>query len=317
LKKISSNGELHRKNMVFQRYKYLYLLMIPGALWYIFFHILPLYGIVIAFQDFSPRKGIMGSEWVGLQHLRNLFNSAMFTRTLTNTLKISGLKLLFGFPMPIILALSLNTISQKRLGNRAFKRSIQTITYLPHFLSWVIVAGMSFSIFNQYTGVLLRVFGNLGIPYTDITRNPDTFVSFLVMSSIWKGAGWGSIIYLAALAGIDQQLYEAATIDGATRFQQTMRITIPLLMPICAIILILSVGRILTEDFQQIYLFAGENAALNRVSDVFETYIYRMGIRKANFSFPAAVGIFQSFFGALLVLGSNKVSKKLGYEGIW
>ncbi len=317
MKALNRNGKLRQKNMVFQRYKYLYLLMVPGALWYICFHILPLYGIVIAFQDFSPRKGILGSEWVGLQHFRNLLNSVMFKRTLVNTLKISGLKLLFGFPMPIILALSLNTISQKRLGSRAFKRSIQTFTYLPHFLSWVIVAGMSFSIFNQYTGVLLRVFGNLGIPYTDISRNPDAFVSFLVMTSIWKGAGWGSIIYLAALAGIDQQLYEAATIDGASRFQQTIRITIPLLMPICAIILILSVGRILTEDFQQIYLFAGENASLNRVSDVFETYIYRMGIRKANFSFPAAVGIFQSFFGALLVLGSNKISKKLGYEGIW
>lgn len=303
--------------MIFQRYKYLYLLMIPGALWYLFFHIMPLYGIAIAFQDFSPRKGITGSEWVGFEHLSNLFGSAMFMRTLGNTLKISFLKLLFGFPVPVILALSLNALSQKTLGHRAFKRTVQTVSYLPHFLSWVIVAGMSFSIFNQYTGVLVRLAGNLGIEYMDISRNGDTFVSFLVSTAIWKGAGWGSIIYLAALAGIDPQLYEAAVMDGASKLQQTLKITLPLLIPICAIMLILQVGRILTEDFQQIYLFAGENAELNRVSDVFETYIYRLGIRKGNFSFPAAVGIFQAFFGAFLVLGTNKISKKLGYEGIW
>jgi len=295
-----------------RRYKYLYILMVPGLLWYVLFHLWPLYGIVVAFQDFRPYQGFLGSEWVGLKHFANLFSSHSFPRILKNTVLISSLKLIFGFPAPIILALCINEV-----GNRRAKRFVQTVSYLPHFISWVIVSGIVFSVFNNYYGILKRLVEAFGIKYMDISVEPKYFIIFLVLTSIWKSAGMGSIIYLAAITGIDKNLYEAAAIDGAGRWKQTVNITIPTILPICAIVFILSVGTLLTGDFEQIYLFAKENSELVRISDIFETYIYRNGIRAANFSFPAAVGVFQSFFAALLVLGTNKIAKKLGYGGIW
>ncbi len=302
----------------FRRYKYFYIMMIPGILWYILFHIWPLYGITIAFKNYMPMKGIMGSPWIGLEHIRNLVTSATFPTLLKNTVFISFLKLLFAFPFPIILALSIHSVS-----NRIFKKTIQTISYLPHFLSWVIVVGISFAFFNSYYGVLKTVFENLGLPYIDVTVTARTFVGFLVGSHIWKTAGWSSIIYLATLAGIDSQMYEAAIIDGASKWKQLIYITIPSLLPTVAIIFILSVGTLIQGDFEQIFLFQTKGSIqfpdpeILKVSEIFETYIYRMGILKTNFSFPAAMGVFQSSFAALLILFTNKLAKKLGYEGIW
>lgn len=295
-----------------KRYKYLYILMIPGILWYLLFHILPLYGILVAFEDFKPRLGITGSPWVGLKHFVNLFSSQSFPRILGNTVFISALKLFCGFPMPIILALSVNSIK-----NKFFKKSVQTLSYLPNFLSWVVVYGISYTLFNDYDSVFRNLLVGFGLNYSDPTANSETFIAFLVLSSIWKGMGMSSIIYLASLAGIDQQLYEAATVDGASKWKQLWKITIPCLMPICAIVLILSVGSLVGGDFEQIFLYQRENPSLSAISDIFETYIFRNGIRAVNFSAPAAVGIFQSIFAASLVLITNKVAKKLGYEGIW
>ncbi len=295
-----------------KNYKYLYLLMVPGFLWLLVFHIAPIFGIVIAFQDYNPMVGILKSEWVGLSNFKMLLSSSSFLRILGNTLKISAAKIFIGFPVPLILALLIYSCR-----NRYIKKIVQTFSYLPNFLSWVVVVGISFTLFNPYYGVFQNVFTALGIPYTDITTNTRTFISFIVGSSIWKGMGMQSIIYLAALSNMDMEMFEAATVDGANRRQKLWHITLPTIAPVCAVVLILAVGGLLTGDFEQIYLFAGENAQLRMVSDVFETFVYRNGIRAAQFSFPAAVGLFQSVFACILVLITNWLSKKFGYEGIW
>ena len=295
-----------------KKYKYMYLLMIPGFLWLIFFHIAPLFGIVIAFQDFNPFEGILKSEWVGLKNFRDLLTSRAFIRILCNTLKISAGKIFLGFPVPIILALLIHSCK-----NKYFKKTVQTFSYLPHFLSWVVIVGINFALFNPYYGVFHNLCSSLGLAYTDITTNSGTFIGFLIASGIWKGMGMQSIVYLAALSGMDQEMFEAATVDGASRVQKLWYITLPTIAPVCAVVLILAVGGLLSGDFEQIYLFVGENRQLANISDIFETYVYRNGIRGAEFSFPAAVGLFQSFFACILVLSTNWLSKKLGYEGIW
>jgi len=296
-----------------RQYAWLFLLMLPGFIWYLLFHLLPLYGIVVAFQDYRPLDGIFGSAFVGLKHFRSITATRSFGTILRNTLVISSLKLLFGFPAPILLALSIHAVR-----NTVFKRTIQTITYLPHFLSWVVVTGIVFAVFNEYFGVLKILAESLGLSYLDVSTHPDSFIGFLVASSVWKSAGWGSIIYLASLASIDAELYEAAQIDGAGPLRRLISITVPLLMPTCAVVLILSVGGLLSGDFEQIFLFAKDNnVQLVRRSEIFETFIYRNGIRSANFSFPAAVGLFQSCFGAVLILLTNRIAKKFGYEGLW
>jgi len=217
--------------------------------------------------------------------------------------------------LPIVFALCLNEIHFT-----PFKKVVQTISYLPYFLSWVIIMGLCTVLFSEYTGVFKSICDLVGIGYTDPTQNPDTFVAFIVGSHVWKSLGWGSIIYLATISGIDQEIYEAARIDGAGRWKQLLHITLPEIAPTVAIMLILSVGSILGSDFEQIYLFQGGqlfNPMLVEVSETFDTWIYRHGIAMGSFSGPAAVGMFQSIFGALLIFSTNKVSKKLGYEGIW
>lgn len=294
------------------KYRYLYILMIPGVLFYLIFAYLPMYGLVVAFQKFIPAQGIFRSEWVGFDHFRNLFNSLLFMRVLKNTVIISLYKLVAGFPVPIILALMLNEIRLK-----FFKSFVQTVSYLPNFISWVIVSGMVYAIFNDHYGVLAGAADWLGLPYNNISRDPEHFRTFLVLTAIWKTAGWSSIIYLAAITNIDPEQYEAATIDGANKWQRIVHITLPSIAPIIAIVLILSVGAILTQDFEQIYILSGENPSLLRVSDIFESYVFREGIKANNFSFPAAVGIFQSFVGMWLIIAVNHIAKKLGHEGIW
>ena len=293
------------------KYKYLYLLMIPGALWFLCFHLLPLYGISIAFMDYSPKTG-MFSEFVGLYNFRVLFSNDEFTHILWNTVRISLLKILFGFPMPILLALSINAVRVQW-----FRKISQTISYLPNFISWMIVYTICVELFNGYTGVFASLFQKLGIPYQDPTLNAGSLIGFLVFTSVWKSMGMGSIIYLAALSGIDQQLYEAASVDGANSFRKLISITLPSIAPVCAVVLILNIGQLLGGDFEQIYLFQRSSDELVAVSEIFETYIYRNGIRANNFSLPAAMGIFQSTFGAVLIVTSNKIANKLGYEGIW
>lgn len=298
-----------------RKYRSLYLMLIPGAIWYILFHILPLYGIGIAFVDYDIMGGLFESEFVGLQHFRAFVNSASFWTILRNTVLISTLKIALGFPLPIIFALLLNEIRAVK-----FKKVAQTISYLPYFLSWVIVMGITTVLFNDYTGAVKPLFELLGIEYHNPAANPDTFVGFLVLSHVWKSVGWGSIIYLAALSGIDQEMIEASYIDGAGRWKRLLHITLPSIAPMIAIQLILTMGSILGSDFEQIYLYTGGqryNPMLTAVAETFDTWIYRNGIASGSFSGPAAVGIFQSVFGAALVLLTNKLSKLFGYEGIW
>lgn len=295
-----------------KQHKYMYLLMAPGFLWLLVFHIAPIFGIVIAFMDYNPMVGIWESEWVGMLHFKQLMSTRSFLRILGNTLKISAGKIFLGFPVPLILALLIHGCKRKR-----FKKLIQTCSYLPNFLSWIVIVGISFVLFNPYYGVFQNLFKALGIPYTDITTDKDSFLGFIIGSSIWKGMGMQSIIYLAALTSMDQEMFEAATVDGANRFQQLWHITLPTIAPTCAVVLILAVGGLLSGDFEQIYLFAGENFQLRNISDIFETFVYRNGVRAAEFSFPAAVGLFQSCFSCILVLLTNKIAKKLGYDGLW
>ncbi len=300
-----------------KRHKYavLYLMLIPGAIYYILFHILPLYGIGIAFVDYNIIGGLFESEFVGLKHFRAFLSSASFYDVLQNTLVINGLKILFGFPLPIVFALLLNEVRLMK-----FKKTAQTISYLPYFLSWVIVMGITDVILSDYTGAIKPLFEVLGIDYHNPSKTPDTFVAFLVVIHVWKSLGWGSIIYLAALSGIDQEMLEAASIDGAGRWKRLIHITLPSLAPMIAIQLILTTGSILGSDFEQIYLYTGGqryNPQLTAVADTFDTWIYRNGIASGSFSSASAMGLFQALFGAGLVLLTNKISKRLGYEGIW
>lgn len=311
MKEISSVRKSSTWKAILQ-HKYLYLLMIPGLLWLLVFHIAPLFGIVIAFMDYNPMVDLWESEWVGFQHFKDLLSTQSFLRILGNTLKISAAKIFLGFPVPLILALLIHGCKRKK-----FKKLIQTCSYLPNFLSWIVIVGISFVLFNPYYGVFQNVFEALGIPYTDVTTDKDSFLGFIVGSAIWKGMGMQSIIYLAALTGMDTDMFEAAELDGANRFQQLWHITLPTIAPVCAVVLILSVGGLLSGDFEQIYLFAGENAQLRNISDIFETFVYRNGVRAAEFSFPAAVGLFQSCFSCLLVLLTNWLAKKMGYDGLW
>lgn len=313
-RKKNDGFELSRKKRL-RKYRMLYLMLIPGALYFILFHILPLYGIAIAFVDYDILGGIFESEFVGLRHFRAFVGSANFWTILKNTVTISSLKILFGFPLPIVFALLLNEIRAAK-----FKKVSQTISYLPFFLSWVIVMGITTVLLNDYTGAVKPLFELLGIDYNNPSTNPEAFVGFLVLTHVWKSVGWGSIIYLAALAGIDQEMIEAAHIDGAGRWKRMIHITLPSIAPMIAIQLILTMGSILGSDFEQIYLYTGGqryNPMLTAVAETFDTWIYRNGIASGSFSGPAAVGIFQSVFGAGLVLLTNKISKRLGYEGIW
>lgn len=298
-----------------RKYRALYIMLIPGALYFILFHILPLYGIAIAFVDYDILGGIFKSKFVGFRNFEAFLNTANFWTILKNTVVISGLKILLGFPLPIVFALCLNEIRAVK-----FKKVTQTISYLPYFLSWVIVMGISSVLLNDYTGAVKPLFEFLGIEYVNPATNPDTFVGFLVFAHVWKSVGWGSIIYLAALAGIDQEMIEASYIDGAGRWKRLIYITLPSIAPMIAIQLILTMGGILSSDFEQIYLFSGGqryNPMLTAVAETFDTWIYRNGIAAGAFSGPAAMGIFQSVFGAGLVLLTNKISKFFGYEGIW
>lgn len=296
------------------KYRYLHLFALPCVLYFVVFKYLPMYGIVMAFKNFHGVGGFAGiwsSEWVGLLHFKNFFSSIYFWRLLRNTLLISFYRLLFSFPAPILLALLIN-----ELNNRIFKRTVQTITYMPYFLSWVVAAGLIMTLCSPTNGpvniILESVFGIEPIFFVSNTR---FFRGLLVISDIWKSAGWGTIIYLAAITGINQELYEAAIMDGATRWHKIVYITLPSISEIIAIMFILAVGKVLDQNFDQIFNLY--SPAVYEVADVFETYVYRAGIVQSQFSYTTAVGLFKSLVSLLLVFISNKVAKKLGTEGLW
>ena len=293
----------------FAKNKSLYLMFLPILAYFIIFCYGPMYGILMAFQDYSPRLGISGSEWVGFENFIDFFNSPSFWPVLKNTLKISFATLIFGFPAPIFLALLLNEVKSVKVG-----RVVQNITYLPHFISMVVVCGMV-TMFTSDTGFVGMAYNAITGSKGNMLGDPDNFLPIYVISNIWKEVGWGSIIYLSALLAIDDSLYEAAEIDGASRWKQTLHITLPGIIPTITIMLILRVGHILGVGYEKVLLL--QNSANIDVSEVISTYVYKRGIRDASFSYSAAVGLFNTAVNLIFLITTNKISKRLNETSLW
>ncbi|MBU7314920.1 ABC transporter permease [Paenibacillus oleatilyticus] len=292
------------------RDKYLYLLLLPGMLFIVVFKYIPMYGLVIAFQEYNILQGVGGSDWVGLYQFEKLFTMLDFTNVFKNTLIISTLKLVWGFPAPIVLALLLNEVKQLM-----FQRFVQTVVYLPHFISWVIFSGIIIIFLNPVDGLVNQVMGWFGGEPIDFLIEKSYFRSILVATDIYKEVGWGTIIYLAAISGINPQLYEAAIVDGAGRFRQMWNITLPSIRHVIVILFILSLGNILDAGFLQTLLLY--NPLVMDVADIIDTYVYRKGIVDASYSLGAAAGVFKSVIALILVAASNQLAKKFGEEGLW
>lgn len=290
------------KNELWQN-RYLYLLAIPVIAYYVLFCYVPMFGLVIGFKQYELGKSIMECQWVGLKYFKEFFSGIYFGRLMRNTLLISFYSILFGFPAPIIFSLLLNELRQRR-----FKKMVQTVTYLPHFISLVVICGMIVD-FLASDGVLTRMLSVFGGQKANYVGDPRYFRAIYVVSEIWQDVGWNSIIYLAALAGIDQQLYEAAVIDGAGRWKQTLHITLPGIMPTIMIMLIMRIGQVLSVGYEKIILLYGPGTF--EVADVISSYVYRMGIGQARYSFSTAVGLFQSVVNVILLVVANATSRRL------
>ncbi|UVI32848.1 ABC transporter permease [Paenibacillus spongiae] len=303
---------VHRQRFIKDliRDKYLYLLLLPGIVFLLIFKYYPMYGLIIAFKEFNIFTGISASPWVGLQQFERLFRTPDFGQIFANTFIISAMKLLLGFPAAIILSLLLN-----ELKNRMFKKFTQTVIYLPHFISWVIFAGIITIFLNPVDGIVNYVLGMFGAKPVSFLTESSYFRWILVFSDIYKEIGWGTIIYLAAMAGVDPNLYEAARMDGANRLKQMWHVTLPSIRPVIIILFILSLGNILEAGFMQIFLLY--NPLVYDVADVIDTYVYRKGILESNYSLGAAAGIFKSVIALVLIVLANQFVKKTGNEGLW
>lgn len=293
----------------FKQNKFVILMALPVVLWYVIFHYVPLYGISIAFKNFSPMKGIMGSPWVGLRYFNEFFQGYYAWRVIKNTLLINVYQLIFGFPAPIILALLLNEIK-----NSIFKRAVQTVTYLPHFISIVVICGMIVD-FTAKGGVINTVLSVFGWTPANLLLKPEYFRTIYIGSGIWQGIGWGSIIYLAALSGIDTEQYEAATIDGANRWKQFVNVTLPGIAPTIIILLILNIGRLMSEGADKVILLYNPNTY--ETADIISSFVYRRGLIESNFSFSTAVGLFNSVVNLILLVTANKISRKVNETSLW
>ena len=287
----------------------LYLMMLPIIVYYLIFKFGPMFGLSIAFMDYKPAKGFLGSNFVGLKHFKNFFTNYYFGRLLTNTIRISICSLLT-FPAPIILALLLNELKSKR-----FSKWAQTITYIPHFISTVVICGIIVKLTSSTGGITSILHTLFGIPEETLLNQSKYFLPIYILSDLWQTLGWNSIIYLSALAGIDQELYDAAKVDGAGRFKQVLYITIPCLMPTIIIMLILKMGKIFNVGYEKIMLLY--NPAIYDVADVINTYVYRKGLIDAQYSYSAAVGLFNCIVSFTLVTLTNKLSKKASGSGLW
>jgi putative aldouronate transport system permease protein len=285
------------------------MMAVPVA-WYIIFCYVPMYGLQIAFRDYMPSRGFLGSVFVGFKHFRRFFNSFYFIRIMRNTLGINFYSLLVGFPIPIIFALLLN-----ELTNRHYKKIVQNITYLPHFLSTVVIVSIINMLFAVDNGVVNHFFKFFGKPAQDFLISSRIFKHLYVWSGVWENMGWDAIIYIAALAGVDPSLYEAATIDGASRVQKIRRISVPCIMPTIIIMLLLRCGHIMNIGYEKILLL--QNSLNMESSDVISTFVYRSGILSAEFSFAAAVGLFNSVCNFALLVVANKTAKYFSETGLW
>ena len=290
--------------------KWIYLLLAPGLLYFLIFKYVPMWGILLAFQDYQPFLGFWKSEWVGLDHFKVFFNNPEFFMLLRNTLTLSFYNLVFFFPMPIVLALLLNEVRRS-----FFKRTIQTLIYVPHFISMVIVASLTYVLLTTQGGFVNGLLEQYAGTKIDFLASPEWFRPMIIVQTIWKECGFGTIIFLAALAGVDVEQYEAAIMDGANRWRQAWHITLPSIRNTIVILLILRMGDVLDNGFEQIYLMLNP---LNReVAEVFDTYVYMMGITQGAFSYSTAVGLFKAVVGVILVLGSNWLAKRFGQTGIY
>ncbi|MFB9275969.1 ABC transporter permease [Cohnella cellulosilytica] len=288
----------------------IYLMILPGLLSIVLFKYLPMFGIVISFQQYSPFKGIWGSKWVGLDHFVRLFTEQQFVTLLQNTLILNLIDICFYFPAPIIFALILNEVRV-----RWFKSTLQTVVYLPHFVSMIVVVGITVVLFASEFGGVNQWLDAIGLPRYEGLTDPDHFRWIWLLQNIWKEVGWSAIIYLAALASIDPTLYEAAVMDGANRWRQIWHITLPSLAQVILILFILRLGSFIDIGFEHIFLL--QNPLNLVVSDVFDTYIYRIGVQQGEFSYTTAVGLFKSVVGLSLVLSANAIAKRSGKEGVY
>lgn len=294
----------------FRREWQIYLLLAPLIIWFLLFLYKPMYGLQIAFKDFSLFRGVDASPWVGLEHFRTLFDSDIFLRAVKNTFITSFLTLLFGFPMPIILALMFNEIVQGR-----FKKTVQTIVYLPHFISLVIIAGIVISAFSPSTGVVNLIIQKLGFEPIYFLTKPEWFRPIFIGSGIWQEAGFQSIVYLAAIAGVSPSLYESAVVDGASRWQMMWRITLPCILPTILIMLIIRIGNLLEVGFELIILLY--QPATYQTADVINTFIYRQGLVGNQFDVAAAAGLFNAVVAFVLVIAANTISRRYSNTSLW
>ena len=299
----------HNKKYVI-RDKYLYLLLLPGIIAIFIFNYIPMYGVVIAFKEYNIFAGISKSPWVNFLQFERLFRNPDFVRIIINTLLISTYKLVWGFPAPIILAILLN-----ELRNKHFKKITQTILYLPHFISWVIFAGLIVTFLNPTTGVVNDIISHYGGKKIDFLASKSMFRSILVITEVYKGVGWGTIVYLSAISGVDPNLYEAAVVDGATRFRQIWHITLPAIRSVIVILLILNLGNILNAGFQQVFLLY--NPLVYEVGDIIDTFVYRKGLVDSNYSLAAAAGLFKNVIALILIVTTNYIVREFGEEGLW
>lgn len=292
-----------------RQYKFVYLMAIPMLVYYVLFCYMPMYGASIAFKNFVPKLGITGSPWVGFKHFESFFNNVYFERLLTNTVLLSVYNLIFGFPAPIVLAIMLNEVRQSW-----FKRTVQTVSYLPHFISVMVICGMMVD-FTASGGVINDLLSLFGVKRQTMLLNPALFRPVYVISEIWQGVGWGSIVYLAALTAIDPSLYEAARIDGAGKLQQIWHVTLPGIAPTIVVMLILKLGSMMSVGSDKILLLYNSN--IYATADVISTYVYRKGLLENNFSFSTAVGLFNSVINFALVVGANFISRKINDTSLW
>ena len=284
-------------------------MVLPVLIFFILFHYKPMYGAIIAFKDYTPALGIAESPWVGLENFSRFFSSVYFGRLIRNTILLSVYSLIFGFPAPIILALLLNEVRSKK-----FKGLTQTVTYLPHFISMIVVTGMlvDFSMTSGLFNDIIELFGGERSP---LLQNPDLYRTIYVASGIWQEAGWGSIIYLSALSGVDSQLYEAAQIDGAGKWKQLLNVTLPGIMPTIVIMFILKMGTLMNMGYEKTILLY--NPATYETADIISSYIYRIGLLYQDWSYSTAIGLFNSVINFALLLITNKLARKCGETSLW
>ncbi|GBF76752.1 hypothetical protein PA598K_05239 [Paenibacillus sp. 598K] len=290
--------------------RWLYVFLTPGLIYFIIFKYMPMWGVLMSFQNYQPHLGLFGSKWVGFRHFERFFTEPEFWQLFRNTLYIAFLDLGIFFPLTIILALMLNEI-----GREMFKKTFQTLIYVPHFLSWVVVVGICYLLLTTEGGTINELLASMGFEKINFLMSESWFRPMIILQMIWKDAGWGTIIFLAALAGVSPHLYEAARIDGAGRMRMMWHVTLPSIRSVIVILLILRLGNFIDLGFEQIFLMVN---ALNReVGEVFDTYVYRVGMQQGQFSYSAAVGLFKSSVGLVLIVMANWMAKKFGEEGVY